>query len=538
MSSSSGNPSSPIPLRHYDWNSDLLESLQLSNPRNRRTSNVTSRTSNRDHSDWEPILRRLTEEGHPALSPRVQSLPPLAPVHNPRVGIRRLEDELSRDLDLAHPDRVSSTGLGDYFPPPFSGGRSRVIYSSNYANSAQPQQQSHRVPDRQAEAPVGSAIGSGGRFEYIPPMNAPFPIDWVNTILLTNLPDAIVAGEIREIVSRAGTARQIRDVNFVRTNRWRHCALVRLFNGSLKPAFLRTWPRLLRSRRIDVYGSDAEAFRFSPSNSASSASRRARTARSSVSYFQEVEEQFQQEHRNLLAARQEAEQQESSSESSPTSSEVDEINEARNPPIPTSLLPLPSDNTRTPREPTESELAQDLASEMAASSESIEQIRTTIREKANLEANLLSSVSEFQDSLEKCQRELNAMYTVLREKIVEAEQSARVKHEAILAKRAEVEQRELQRNAILPLNLTLDTFRRSDIECICCYEVMEGAIFQCRNGHCVCEECYGRLGVSCCVCRVNLGRDPIRNRLAEEFVKKVKVRLAAQENVDAESDES
>ena len=56
------------------------------------------------------------------------------------------------------------------------------------------------------------------------------------------------------------------------------------------------------------------------------------------------------------------------------------------------------------------------------------------------------------------------------------------------------------------------------LECTVCFEMMEGSIFQCEQGHCLCSVCYGRLAVredtGCPTCSAVLGQ--IRCRFAEE----------------------
>ncbi|TRY75360.1 hypothetical protein TCAL_00586 [Tigriopus californicus] len=59
-----------------------------------------------------------------------------------------------------------------------------------------------------------------------------------------------------------------------------------------------------------------------------------------------------------------------------------------------------------------------------------------------------------------------------------------------------------------------------EIECIVCVEPMLGAIFQCCNGHCVCNTCFERM-THCAMCRVKLHRPGIRCRLLETLVQKI-----------------
>ena len=62
-----------------------------------------------------------------------------------------------------------------------------------------------------------------------------------------------------------------------------------------------------------------------------------------------------------------------------------------------------------------------------------------------------------------------------------------------------------------------------DLECPVCLEVpKEGNIYQCKNGHIFCEICQAKLIVEkqpCPICRVDLGNEPIRCLVAENFVK-------------------
>ena len=55
----------------------------------------------------------------------------------------------------------------------------------------------------------------------------------------------------------------------------------------------------------------------------------------------------------------------------------------------------------------------------------------------------------------------------------------------------------------------------SDLECPICIEVRADChIYQCSNGHIVCQECYK--GISTCpICRTQLPREGMRNRVAE-----------------------
>ena len=89
----------------------------------------------------------------------------------------------------------------------------------------------------------------------------------------------------------------------------------------------------------------------------------------------------------------------------------------------------------------------------------------------------------------------------------------------------------------LPKLLSLGGFLRKDIECLVCQDIMTAKILQCRNGHCVCQTCYSRLKGSCPCCRVELDKEPIRNRLAESFCREILVSLKEKGAVDENGEE-
>lgn len=64
--------------------------------------------------------------------------------------------------------------------------------------------------------------------------------------------------------------------------------------------------------------------------------------------------------------------------------------------------------------------------------------------------------------------------------------------------------------------LSLPPAIRDDLDCICCYETMGKAIFQCTEGHLICIKCHQRLE-QCPVCREQYTLPGIRNRMAESL---------------------
>ena len=70
------------------------------------------------------------------------------------------------------------------------------------------------------------------------------------------------------------------------------------------------------------------------------------------------------------------------------------------------------------------------------------------------------------------------------------------------------------------LGLLSSDFDQSDATCPCCLDLMRGAIYQCRDGHTVCADCFGSLlggkKKQCPTCRSVM--DPIRNRALESVL--------------------
>jgi len=68
-----------------------------------------------------------------------------------------------------------------------------------------------------------------------------------------------------------------------------------------------------------------------------------------------------------------------------------------------------------------------------------------------------------------------------------------------------------------------ELFKEEELHCIVCFEFPPGNIFQCGNGHLMCEGCYDQVVDSvkpiCPTCRVKLNREkPSRNRFAESVL--------------------
>lgn len=56
------------------------------------------------------------------------------------------------------------------------------------------------------------------------------------------------------------------------------------------------------------------------------------------------------------------------------------------------------------------------------------------------------------------------------------------------------------------------------MKCPICFEIPENEIFQCKNGHTICDICSGSVQL-CPQCRVNLNNENrIRNRALEELL--------------------
>lgn len=64
---------------------------------------------------------------------------------------------------------------------------------------------------------------------------------------------------------------------------------------------------------------------------------------------------------------------------------------------------------------------------------------------------------------------------------------------------------------------------KSYLECPVCYETLVSPIYQCQNGHIVCNQCIERL-VQCGECRVSLAGSRIRNVALENICKSVDVK--------------
>lgn len=59
------------------------------------------------------------------------------------------------------------------------------------------------------------------------------------------------------------------------------------------------------------------------------------------------------------------------------------------------------------------------------------------------------------------------------------------------------------------------------LKCPICFEVPEGEIFQCKNGHAICPQCSSNLD-NCPQCRVSFEEGKIRNRAMESFLEAVR----------------
>jgi len=56
----------------------------------------------------------------------------------------------------------------------------------------------------------------------------------------------------------------------------------------------------------------------------------------------------------------------------------------------------------------------------------------------------------------------------------------------------------------------------TELECICCFEHMTGHIFQCEEGHLICEKCFEKV-TQCPTCREPFPQRPIRCRLQSHW---------------------
>lgn len=59
-----------------------------------------------------------------------------------------------------------------------------------------------------------------------------------------------------------------------------------------------------------------------------------------------------------------------------------------------------------------------------------------------------------------------------------------------------------------------------EISCPICFEIPIGQVFQCKNGHTICEACCATLR-QCPECRVSYGDGKIRNRALEALLNKL-----------------
>merc|ERR1712117_114927 len=73
-------------------------------------------------------------------------------------------------------------------------------------------------------------------------------------------------------------------------------------------------------------------------------------------------------------------------------------------------------------------------------------------------------------------------------------------------------------------------------ECSICQELAICEIYQCRNGHLTCHDCFSKLPrpILCPVCRDSMPADPIRNRVAEQASKLLVVESFAEDGVPVE----
>eukprot|EP00483_Globobulimina_turgida_P012686 UN12709 len=65
---------------------------------------------------------------------------------------------------------------------------------------------------------------------------------------------------------------------------------------------------------------------------------------------------------------------------------------------------------------------------------------------------------------------------------------------------------------------SLQVIQLSAYYCCVCKELTSDKIFQCLNGHLICNECYSQLQpCKCPTCRIQMDKlNPIRNRMAED----------------------
>ena len=63
---------------------------------------------------------------------------------------------------------------------------------------------------------------------------------------------------------------------------------------------------------------------------------------------------------------------------------------------------------------------------------------------------------------------------------------------------------------------------QAELECPVCYELPDGVVYQCTEGHCFCASCNGRIADRLCpICREELPERPSRNRFFEQQIAKL-----------------
>ncbi len=69
--------------------------------------------------------------------------------------------------------------------------------------------------------------------------------------------------------------------------------------------------------------------------------------------------------------------------------------------------------------------------------------------------------------------------------------------------------------------LEMDSEFPEQFKCPICFEIHEKEIYQCENGHIICDKCVNGLSL-CPQCRVNLNTKGVRNRALEDLLDMLK----------------
>ena len=71
------------------------------------------------------------------------------------------------------------------------------------------------------------------------------------------------------------------------------------------------------------------------------------------------------------------------------------------------------------------------------------------------------------------------------------------------------------------------------LECPVCLELPKKPIYQCSNGHLICQECYPGMKNGCPVCQVKLNKEhPIRNLIADDQIDQIEKIQAEMQDVE------